>query len=134
MKGLLKKTLINSLAIWLTSIATAGFIIQGGITTVLLSGFVLLLIQRLVKPILQVLTLPLNLITAGLFSFVINIVTLYILTLLVTSIRVVPFTFPGLAVGDFIIPKMHFGSGLAAFAAVSIVLTVIQNFIEWVER
>lgn len=41
--------------------------------TLLLAGFVLLLINTLIKPILRFLTIPLNIITLGLFGFFLNV-------------------------------------------------------------
>ena len=46
--------------------------IDGGIKTLLLAGAILGALNYFVKPILKVLSLPLRVLTLGLFSFVIN--------------------------------------------------------------
>lgn len=131
MKSILRRTFLNSLSLWFASLAASGLVIKDGITTLVLAGLVLLLLQKLLKPVLQVLALPLNLLTFGLFSWVLNILTLYLLTLFVLGIKVLPFTFPGTNFSGFIIPKLEFNQ-LTAFIVVSLTLTVIQKLIDWV--
>jgi putative membrane protein len=55
---------------------------QGGIAYLLLGGLVLGLINLLVKPIVTVLSLPLIVVTLGLFYLVINGLMLYLAALL----------------------------------------------------
>jgi putative membrane protein len=51
----------------------------------LLAGFVLALLNALVRPILMILSLPLNIITLGFFTFVVNAVILYVAQYFVTG-------------------------------------------------
>lgn len=131
MKSLLRKTLLNSLSLWLTSVLLVGLKIYGGLTTLLLAGFVLLLIQKIIKPILQILTLPFNLLTFGLFSWLINVATLYLLTFFVPQIKITDFIFPGANFAGFIIPRMELNL-LGAFIAAAFLLTLIQKFLDWI--
>lgn len=131
MKTILRRTFLNSFSLWLTSLVATGLTIHGGLTTLALGGFVMLLIQKFVKPILQVITLPLNIITLGFFSWVLNVLSLYLLTIFVQEIKVLAFTFSGANLAGFIIPKLEFNQ-LTAFVAVSLTLTVIQKLIDWV--
>lgn len=133
MKSILRITLINSFSIWFASLIATGFRISGGATTIVVAGFVLFLIQKLLKPVLQLIALPFNLLTFGLFSWVINIITLYLLTVFVDQVQVLPFTFPGVHFADFVIPEMKF-TLLTAFVAVSLTLTVIQNLLNWLAK
>lgn len=48
------------------------------IFSILLMGLVLLLVNLVIKPILLILALPLNILTLGLFSFVVNALTIMI--------------------------------------------------------
>lgn len=131
MKALLRKTLLNSLSLWLTSLFLVGFKFGEEIVTLLLAGFVLLLIQKIIKPILQILTLPFNLLTFGLFSWLINVATLYLLTFFVPQIRITAFTFQGANLAGFVIPRMELNL-VGAFIATAFVLTLIQKFLDWV--
>lgn len=130
MKGVLRKIVINSFSLWLTMLLAAGFIVEGGIKTFIIGGFVLFLIQNLVKPVLQVLTLPLNFATFGLVSAVLNVLSLYLLTIVIREISIVPFTFQGFAFTDFVVPKMDFNL-LGSFVIIALTLTLIQKAFKW---
>ena len=59
--------------------------------TALLAGVVLAVISVTIKPILKILTIPLTLITFGLFSFVLNGVLLYLVAALVPEFEISTF-------------------------------------------
>ncbi len=68
----------TALAVLLAAYLVPGFVI-GSFYTALLVAVVLGLLNVTIKPIITILTLPLNIITLGLFSFVINAVLLLII-------------------------------------------------------
>lgn len=131
MKSILRKTLVNIISLWLTTLLASGFVVTGGIRTFVIAAFVLFVIQNFVKPVFQVLTLPLNFITLGLFSWVLNVLSLYLLTVVVREIKVVAFTFQGFVFGDFIIPKMDFNL-VGSFIVIALTLTLIQKAFSWI--
>ena len=69
--GLLTRFLGTVLAVLLAAYLIQGFHVSG-FYTALIVALVLGVLNITLKPILMILTLPLNLITLGLFSFVIN--------------------------------------------------------------
>jgi len=66
---------VNSLALLVTDLLLAGLTIATPLTTVL-AAIVIGLINTFIRPVLVFLTAPLNLLTLGLFSFVINAIVL----------------------------------------------------------
>jgi len=52
-------------------------------TTLIIAGLVLTLLQKVARPVLNLLFLPINLVTLGLFSMVINVALLWLATYLV---------------------------------------------------
>lgn len=130
MKKLSRNTLFNALSIFLISQLISGMKVYGGFATYLIAGLVLTLLMMLLKPILNLLALPLNIITLGLFSFVINVIIFYILTVLVVGIVVSPFTFPGVSFAGFIIPKIYFNI-IFAFVLVSFLQSFMVSFLSW---
>lgn len=72
-------------------IATA-YIVPGvsvdSFQTALLAAIVLGLLNAFIRPILLVLTLPLNILTLGLFTFVVNAIVLWMVTLVVTGLQI----------------------------------------------
>ncbi len=69
---LLIKFLATAGALWLAAWIVPGIDLSDNIGTILLVALVFGLINMFIKPIVKLLTLPLLLITLGLFAFVIN--------------------------------------------------------------
>lgn len=69
--GFIVRVLVNAATIALAAALVPGLHLQGAVPA-LLAGLVLGLINALVRPVLVVLTLPLTLITLGLFLLVLN--------------------------------------------------------------
>ncbi|EAE6208888.1 membrane protein [Listeria innocua] len=64
-------------------VALSGFFTSfhvDGFTTALLASFILAILNMLIRPILLLLTLPINIFTLGLFTFVINTIMLEMTT------------------------------------------------------
>src|SRR5437667_12398319 len=69
--GFLFRVLINASAIYLVANVVPGITVAG-IGAALVAGLVLGLVNAVVRPILVVLTLPITLVSLGLFLFVLN--------------------------------------------------------------
>jgi putative membrane protein len=82
--------LINAAALYLTALLLPGISLRG-IGPTLIAAAILGVVNAVIRPILLLFTLPLNILTLGFFTFVINA-----LMLLLTSAVV-----PGFAVRDF---------------------------------
>lgn len=71
------------------------------ITTLILASFVLTLLQKIAKPVLKILFLPINVVTLGLFSLVINVFILWLATYLVPGFRIENMVFFGVYLNQF---------------------------------
>jgi putative membrane protein len=88
MPGALTRLLITAIAVVVAAHLLPGDLSVGGVGSLLLSvgyvesvllfALVLAFLNALVRPVLLVLTLPLNLITLGLFTFVINAIVFWL--------------------------------------------------------
>ena len=130
MKSLLRNIVINTSALALLPHLLLGIQINGGVSIYLIAGIVLTLMSYTIKPILNVLTLPLNLITLGAFSFVTNAIIFYILTVLVPQVTISQFEFQGATIAGFVIPKIFIGS-LLAYIVCAFTFSVIITAIKW---
>src|SRR3989344_1424710 len=133
MKSILRNTVFNSVSLFILSQAVSGVRIKGGWETLILSGFILSILNIVLKPILNLFSLPLNAITLGLFSFITNAILLYILTIFVPNISISQFTFNGFSFSGFIIPVIQFNT-LTAFIVSAAVLSLIINFFDWLTK
>lgn len=130
MKPLLRTTLFNAFSIFFISQILPGVQVSGGFFTFIFGGFALTLLFILLKPILKLLTLPLNILTLGMFSFLTNVIIFYALTVLVSGITITSFTFSGYEYAGFIVPKIYFNT-LFAFILVAFLQSIIVTFISW---
>lgn len=85
--GIIIRLLVTSLAVILAAYVIPGVTVSSFGTAVLVA-LVLGLLNIFVKPILLFLTLPINILTLGLFSLVINIIILYLASALVPGFEI----------------------------------------------
>lgn len=79
--------LINTLAVWVTSYILPGIHIQN-LGTSLVVAIVLGVVNAILRPIIFILTLPINILTLGLFSFVIMGLLVYLVAAIVPGFKV----------------------------------------------
>lgn len=104
---MIMQLLISAFAFYVTAYLIPGFVISGWQALVVIS-IVWGIITLIIRPILILLTLPINFLTLGLFTFVINALLLMLMTKIV----------PGFSISGF---------GTALLAA--IVLSLINMFL-----
>lgn len=107
MKHLIRVFLFSVFALWLTSEVMPGITITGSWQTILFAGFILSLLLLIVAPILKILFIPINLLTFGLLSWFVNVMVIYLLTLVVPEIQIVPWSFAGASWAGFVIPAFE---------------------------
>jgi len=77
-----------------------GLTYTGGIKSLIIGAVVFMLINFIMVPLLKLLFLPLNLLTLGLFAWLINVLALYALTTIVSDFMLKPFHFDGVNLGS----------------------------------
>ena len=78
-------------AVMLTVYVVPGVVVSGGWETILLAALVWSVLVTVIRPVLRIITLPITILTFGLFSLVLNAFLFYVMTWLV----------PGFAVSNF---------------------------------
>ncbi len=133
MKTLLRLFLYSTFALWLTQVVSGGLKIAGGLETQILAGAALAFIYLFVKPILKLFFLPINLLSLGLLSWLINVAILYVLTMMVPQITISAWQFYGLSYQGFSLPSYYF-SQTTSFVASALILSFFINFLVWLSR
>jgi putative membrane protein len=90
MVGLALRTLISAGGLWLAARLVGGIAIEGT-GTLLLAALLLGLVNAVVRPVLVVLTLPITVITLGLFLWVINAGMLLLVSRLLRDFTIASF-------------------------------------------
>ena len=88
--NILARILISGIAVWIAALILPGVHLSGFLAAVAV-GLLLAVVNIFIKPILVILTLPITLITLGLFVFVINAL----------MVLLVQWIVPGFAVDGF---------------------------------
>jgi putative membrane protein len=128
MKHVVRVFLFNVFALWLTSQLIPGFVIPPGWQITLFSGLVLSILMLVVGPILKILFIPINILTFGLLSWFINVIILYLLTVVVPEIRLQAWMYQGISFAGFLIPKIQI-SYMANIIICSVLVTGIANLL-----
>jgi putative membrane protein len=93
MMGLLIRWIVNAGALWLIASVIKGIEVQS-VFSALVAAAVLGVINAILRPIFILLTLPINLITLGLFTFLLNGFMLYLASTLVRGFEIHGFWAP----------------------------------------
>lgn len=116
------KTLTRSIILTIVSILLLSWFLPGvnvsNTVTLILAGLVLAILNATVRPFLKIIFLPINVITLGIFGWVINALVLFITTWLV----------PGFSIGPVVLLGMTL-SPFWSLIAVSFGLSIISSFL-----
>ena len=130
MKRLLRHFIIDTLSLYAVSTVADGMIFEKGIITLVITGFAITAVSFLAKPVINLLLMPLNLVTFGVFRWVSSAIVLFLVTLVVKQFKIVGFTFSGFTSAWIDIPALNL-TGLSAYIAFSLLLSFLLSFIYW---
>ena len=120
---LIIRLVINMIAIWVTSWVLPGLNFEGNLGSLILVGVIFGLVNALIRPIVRLLTLPITIVTLGLFTLVINALMLLITIALSPSL--------GLTSGflDFS-PMLE--NPLVTVVLGAIIISIVSTMLSWV--
>ena len=104
MKRFIIHLIVGFISLYLATLFISGVTIQGveeSIKMTIFAGIVLGIVNTFIKPIVDVITIPLKLITLGLFGLVVNMLMVWIVDILFPSLiiqGIVPLFWTGLLV------------------------------------
>ena len=126
MKTIIRLVFLNALAIYFLSLVFAGVKFSSP-TTLFEAAIILGFLNTFVKPILNILTLPINMVTFGLFSFILNLFIIFLVTRIVPGFSVSAFTLAGL-------PYLNTVSldAIGAYLLVSVGLNFITSLLRFI--
>lgn len=133
MKAILRHIFVNYLIIYLASLIYPGFSVNSSVKTLLTAAIIWLLLNKIVKPIIKLLLLPINLITLNLFSWLVGFLTLFLLQVFADGVKVSSYFFPGFSSGGFSLPAFNINI-FFSYLVISILLNTLQSGINWLFR
>jgi putative membrane protein len=111
------RILINAVALWLTALLLPAFELTSEVLGILLVAVIFGLVNALIRPIVKLLSLPLTVLTLGLFTLVINTIML----LLTAWIA-----------GDYLSIEGNFLTRLLWAFVGSIIISIISTVLSWI--
>lgn len=130
MKRLIRHYTVDTFTLWVVSQTAQGMVFERGMYSLFIAGGALMAVSLLAKPVINLLLLPLNLVTFGLFRWVSFAVVLYIVTLIIKDFRIDFFSYSGLSSKWLDIPTLHF-QGFLAYIGFAFILSLVASFIYW---
>lgn len=130
MKLFIKHLFVNSCSLLILSYFYPGLKIVGGLETIILAGLVITLINLIIKPFLKLLFLPINLLTLGLFRWVVNVICLFLLSVFVSAVNFSSFKFAGFSHWGVIISPVEI-SFFVSLVICSFLLSLIVGVFYW---
>ncbi|OGM18866.1 hypothetical protein A2686_05010 [Candidatus Woesebacteria bacterium RIFCSPHIGHO2_01_FULL_38_10] len=130
MKKVLRNYAIDTFSLWVVANIARGLIFENGIKTFLIAGFGVTIISHIAKPVINLLLLPLNLITFGIFRWVSSAIVIYVVSLVVDDFKVIAFNFSGFSSKWFDFPAINL-QGTLSYIGFSFLLSIISSFIYW---
>ena len=133
MKSILRHYVIDATSLYLVSQIAGGIVFEKGFETLALAAVALTIATLLIKPIVNILILPLNLITFGLFKWVGSAIALYLVTLTVSGFKINNYLFSGFTTSWFDVPAIAF-AGTLSLIAFSFLLSFLTSFVNWLVK
>jgi putative membrane protein len=131
MKRIFKILIVESLVLYGVSLITTGLEFKNGTTSLVLTALALTVASLFIKPIINLLLLPLNLLTFGVFRFLTNAITLFLVDLVLNEFSVGAFFFKGYPGTLIIIPSIGLPAGPLSYLAFSFMISFTSSIIYW---
>jgi putative membrane protein len=129
-RSVLRDYLFNLAILWGVTEIFPGLSYTGGFKTLAIGALGLMGMNLIIIPLLRVVFLPLNILTLGIFTWVINVIALYLLTTVLPQFKLVPYNYPG---GSFLgveIPPQNLTLLWVAIIA-SFMIGFASRFVHW---
>lgn len=130
MKKYLRLYLINLFGLWAVKNLMAGVSFGDNYKVLLFAALALTICDLVVKPIINLLLLPLNILSLGIFRWLTNVIGLYLVTLVVPQFEISSFNFPGVSFHGFVIPSIYLTQFWSLVTA-SFLISLLVSFILW---
>lgn len=130
MKSILKRYLIITLSVIILPQLISAVKFEQSLMETFKSTFILTLLYYLFRPLASLITLPINILTLNLFSWILNIFIFYFWTLFTPGLIIDNWMFSGLSIGPIALSQAHLIRWQVVIVS-AIILTFIIRFFEW---
>lgn len=133
MKFIVKRYLITVTSIFTITQLIQAFSINGGWYGIFYASFILSILFYIIRPILNLIMLPINLITLNLSSWTVQILIFYLWTVAVPQVKITDWQFAGLHTGIITLSNLNLLKWQVTVLA-ALVFIVINKLLHWFFR
>lgn len=134
MKRIARLFVVEFFGLWVANEIATGLVFQNEIEGMVITAAALAVATTLIKPVVNLLLLPLTLATLGLLKFLGHTITLYIVDLALDQFSVTGFHFAGMNSPYLDLPAISYSSPVMAYIAFSIVISVVTGLVHWLMK
>ena len=134
MKRIIRSFLIEAGILYLISTAVVGLTFADGATGLLITAMALTLAGLVLKPIINILLLPINLITFGLMRWLANAVVLFVVDLVLPQFSVGIFQFSGYSSELFSLPAFASPNIVVSYILFSLIISLLTSILYWLVK
>jgi putative membrane protein len=133
-KRIIRSFLIQAGILYLISTAVSGLSFADGVTGLLITAFALTLAGLFLKPIINLLLLPINLITFGLLRWLTSAVVLFVVDLVLPQFSVGILQFAGFTSELFSLPAFSSPSIVVSYILFSLIISLLTSLLYWLVK
>jgi len=134
MKKLGKVFAIELLALYFANEIASGLEFQFQLEGFLITAAALALASKIVRPVINILLLPLTLATLGVFKFLSHTVVLYLVDYGLQQFKITGFHFAGLTSNYVDLPAINYNEGIFAYLAFSLLISSMTGLFSWLSK
>lgn len=131
MKNQLKSFVIFALSIYIAYLINDNIIFVHQYKTLLWMAFILVLGNIIIKPLVKFLLFPINALTLGTARFLAGILTIWLLTFSLNSVKVLSFHFSRATIFSQAIPAFQLNQNWSLLLF-SVIIFIISSLLSWI--
>jgi putative membrane protein len=131
MKTLIRYYLTITLSIFLLTLFIPSFDINGPWQSFLFSTLILTIIYYLLRPLINIILLPIHLLTLNLSQWLVNIFVVFLWSLLSPGVIISAWTVGSVNLGSIHISNLSL-PGWGVIIVIGIFLTIVVQFLDWI--
>ena len=131
-KRIIRTFAIEGTALYLASQMAQGLHFEKGVQSMVITAGALTVGAFVVKPVINILILPINLMTFNFFKWASHAIMLFLVDLALSEFAIISFSFQGFQTDWFSVPQIYFEPGVVAYLAFSFLISFLAGIIHWV--
>lgn len=133
MKAVLRHIVYYAISLAILPVFLSGIDITGGFQTYLLAGIILTILYYIIKPIVGIVSFPLTIISTGLFTFLINTLVLYLMTIFLPQVDIGKTVIHGFSLWGITGSNIHLNR-LLSYLFCSAIMTIFMGAARWLNE